>query len=85
MNVVAFASKKDGKWDNEKRVLPTEPRTLENDFASRGDSVTRILSLMEHPDLWALFDYPPARASPATRRTPGRGGGHGVGGRVCAV
>ena len=88
MNVVAFRSKKDGKWDNEKWVLPTERRTMQDDFASWGDSVTHILSLMETPDLWALFDYPPARTyfknrtclagDAAHASTPHQGAGAGM-------
>ncbi len=33
---------------------------MEGDFVEWGESVKEILSLMEKPDLWALFDHPPA-------------------------
>ncbi|KAI9053721.1 hypothetical protein LZ554_002672 [Drepanopeziza brunnea f. sp. 'monogermtubi'] len=60
MNVVAFQSKADGKWDNEKWVLPMKKEDMFRDFEGWGESVQRILSLMEKPDVWALFDHPPA-------------------------
>ena len=60
MNVVAFRTKQDGKWDNEKWVLPMQKSDMEGDFVEWGESVKEILSLMEKPDLWALFDHPPA-------------------------
>ncbi|OWP05831.1 salicylate 1-hydroxylase [Marssonina coronariae] len=60
MNVVAFQTKMDGKWENKKWVLPMKKEELSNDFRSWGQNVQRILSLMEKPDVWALFDHPPA-------------------------
>ncbi|MCJ1253499.1 hypothetical protein MMC24_001311 [Lignoscripta atroalba] len=60
MNVVAFRTTRDGKWEDEKWVLPMEKEDMRGDFEEWGDSVKKILSLMEKPDVWALFDYPPA-------------------------
>ncbi|KAF8863465.1 salicylate 1-hydroxylase-like protein [Acephala macrosclerotiorum] len=60
MNVVAFQSKADGKWEDERWVLPMKKEDMFNDFAGWGDDVQHILSLMEKPDVWALFDHPPA-------------------------
>ncbi|CZR50600.1 related to salicylate 1-monooxygenase [Phialocephala subalpina] len=60
MNVVAFQSKADGKWEDERWVLPMKKEDIFNDFAGWGDDVQHILSLMEKPDVWALFDHPPA-------------------------
>ncbi|KAA8570380.1 hypothetical protein MFRU_005g04420 [Monilinia fructicola] len=60
MNVVAFRSKKDGKWDNEKWVLPMKESDMFEDFEGWGKDVKHILSLMEKPDVWALFDSLPA-------------------------
>ncbi|KAF4625792.1 hypothetical protein G7Y89_g12371 [Cudoniella acicularis] len=59
MNVVAFRTK-DGEWGNEKWVLPMKKEDMFRDFAGWGDSVMSILPLMEKPDVWALFDHPPA-------------------------
>ena len=33
---------------------------MASDFSGWGQDVQRILSLMQKPDLWALFDFPPA-------------------------
>jgi len=60
MNVVAFCTKEDGKWEDERWVLPMKMEDMFNDFAGWGESVQKILSLMEKPDMWALFDHPPA-------------------------
>ena len=60
MNVVAFRTKADGQWNDDHWVLPMDRQGMESDFADWGSSVKKILSLMEKPDVWALFDYPPA-------------------------
>jgi salicylate hydroxylase len=60
MNVVAFRAKPDGKWENEQWVLPMKKEDMFNDYVDWGDSVKKILQLMEKPDVWALFDHPPA-------------------------
>jgi salicylate hydroxylase len=60
MNVVAFRTKEDGKWEDERWVLPMNKEDMFTDFEGWGTSVQKILSLMEKPDVWALFDHPPA-------------------------
>ena len=60
MNVVAFRTKADGQWNDDRWVLPMDRQSMESDFADWGSRVKKILSLMEKPDVWALFDYPPA-------------------------
>ena len=59
MNVVAFHSAEDGKWDDDRWVLPMRKEDMNRDFADWGTHVKNILSLMEQPDLWALFDHGP--------------------------
>ena len=59
MNVVAFRTKLDGKWENPQWVLPTRKEDINDDFAGWSDDVKKILNLMERPDVWALFDHPP--------------------------
>lgn len=54
MNVVAFKTKGDGKWEDEKWVLPMKKEDMNADFQDWGDHVKSILALMEKPDLWAL-------------------------------
>ncbi|ERF69767.1 hypothetical protein EPUS_07023 [Endocarpon pusillum Z07020] len=46
MNVVASQSKPDGKWEDERWVLPMENGAMEADFEHWGGSVKNILSLM---------------------------------------
>jgi salicylate hydroxylase len=60
MNVVAFRTEPSGKWENEQWVLPMDRSKMEADFSDWGDDSKSILSLMEKPDLWALFEHPPA-------------------------
>lgn len=60
MNVVAFRTEPSGKWENEQWVLPMERSKMEADFSGWGDDSKSILSLMEKPDLWALFNHLPA-------------------------
>ncbi len=62
MNVVAFKTSKSGKWEDERWVLPMKRENMENDYADWGENVKSILSLMERPDNWALFDHPPAES-----------------------
>lgn len=45
MNVVAFQSKRDGKWEDERWVLPMKKEDLFNDFSGWGDSVQHILKV----------------------------------------
>ncbi|KAL8715840.1 MAG: hypothetical protein Q9220_000507 [cf. Caloplaca sp. 1 TL-2023] len=60
MNVVAFRSKEDGKWQDERWVLPLDKQHMLDDFAGWGPEVRGVLDLCSKPDLWALFDHPPA-------------------------
>ncbi|KAH6666998.1 hypothetical protein B0J14DRAFT_193698 [Halenospora varia] len=60
MNVVAFRTKLDGKWDDRMWVRPSTTEDMFTDFVGWGDKVQSILGLMKNPDVWALFDHPPA-------------------------
>ncbi|TKA61886.1 hypothetical protein B0A49_11478 [Cryomyces minteri] len=60
MNVVAFQTKHDGKWEQDARVVPMKKEDMFKDFEGWGKHVRDILSLMQKPDVWALFDHPPA-------------------------
>lgn len=60
MNVVAFRTKLDGRWEDKNWVLPSTTDEILQDFAGWGDKVVHILSLIKTPDIWALFDHPPA-------------------------
>ncbi|ODN78458.1 salicylate 1-monooxygenase [Cryptococcus amylolentus CBS 6039] len=58
MNVVAFSSKK--KWDDDRWVVHTTKEDMYADFEGWSDHVKSILTLMENPDIWALFNHLPA-------------------------
>lgn len=60
MNVVAFNTPKDGKWESEEWVKPMDQEAMFKDFAGWVESTRQILSLMQKPDIWALFDHPHA-------------------------
>ena len=60
MNVVAFRTKVDGKWEDEEWIKPAERKDMESDFRGWGDSVQKILKMMQKCDKWALFDHPHA-------------------------
>jgi salicylate hydroxylase len=45
MNVVAFQTKKDGKWEDERWVLPMKKEDMFTDFEGWGDSVQHILKV----------------------------------------
>jgi len=60
MNVVAFRSKHDGKWEDEQWVKPMKKEDMYSDFSGWVDAVQDIIGMMQKPDMWALFDHPPA-------------------------
>ena len=59
MNVAAAHSKDDG-WDDPKWVKHVTRADMVADFDGWNDNVMKILTLMDDPDIWALFDSPPA-------------------------
>lgn len=61
MNVVAFQTKEDRKWEEGKDWVQTVDReTMLRDFEGWVPCVQKILQMMERTDLWALFDHSPA-------------------------
>ena len=60
MNVVAFSTKDDMKWDDPEWVKPLDRQAMERDFEGWVPAVGKILSLMGQPDMWALFNHLPA-------------------------
>lgn len=71
MNVVAFATKADGKWEDDEWVKPLDREAMYRDFEGWVPAAKKILSLMQKPDCWALFEHPPADTY--------------VNGRICVV
>ena len=60
MNVVAFSTKEDGKWDDPEWVKPMDREAMFKDFEGWTKATQQILSMMSRSDVWALFDLPPA-------------------------
>ena len=60
MNVVAFSTKEDGKWEDPEWVKPMDKEAMFKDFEGWNEATKQILSLMSKTDVWALFDLPPA-------------------------
>jgi salicylate hydroxylase len=60
MNVVAFGTKEDGKWDDPEWVKPMNKEAMYQDFKGWTEATQKILSMMQKPDIWALFDHQPA-------------------------
>ncbi|KAK3615416.1 hypothetical protein LTR56_026603 [Elasticomyces elasticus] len=60
MNVVAFSTKADGKWEDSEWVKPLNRDEMYSDFEGWVPATKKILSLMQKPDIWALFNHLPA-------------------------
>lgn len=60
MNVVAFGTKQDGKWADAEWVKPLDRDAMFKDFEGWVESTRQILTLMQKPDIWALFNHLPA-------------------------
>ncbi|KAF2466523.1 FAD/NAD(P)-binding domain-containing protein [Lindgomyces ingoldianus] len=58
MNVVAFNSRE--TWDDPNWVVRTTKEEMLADYSSWGPQVLSIVSAMQKPDIWALFNHPPA-------------------------
>jgi len=88
MNVVAFATKEDGKWEDEQWVKPMRKEDMYADYEGWVESVHKIVALMQKPDVWALFDHAPAETytrgricllgDSAHASTPHQGAGAGM-------
>ena len=56
--VVAFSSKE--TWDSEDWVVPSSRTEMYADYDGWGTTIRNLLSLVEKPDIWAMFDHLPA-------------------------
>ena len=59
MNAVAFSSAE--RWDDEDWVVHADRDKMYRDYGGWGQNVRKILQLMQKPDIWALFNHPPAK------------------------
>jgi salicylate hydroxylase len=84
--VVAFSSS--DSWSSPDWVINADKEKMYSDFSSWGPTVRGILSLVQKPDIWALFQHPPARTyydgnvalvgDAAHATTPHQGAGAGM-------
>lgn len=84
--VVAFSSS--DSWSSPDWVINADREKMHSDFSSWGPNVRGILSLVEKPDIWALFQHPNARTyhdgnvallgDAAHATTPHQGAGAGM-------
>ncbi len=60
LNIVAFRGASD--WDNGSNwVVPVTVEDVLEDFEDWSDPVKKLLSLLQKPDKWGLFDLPPLK------------------------
>ena len=84
--VVAFSSQE--SWNSDDWVVHSSKEDLFADYKGWGETVQKILGLMENTDVWALFDDPPAETyckgrvciigDAAHASTPHQGSGAGM-------
>ncbi|KAL9596554.1 MAG: hypothetical protein Q9219_005732 [cf. Caloplaca sp. 3 TL-2023] len=56
LNLVAARSL--DKWDHEDWMVPSSQEKLQKDFADCGPVMRKVISMMDKPSMWALFDHP---------------------------
>ncbi|XP_014562683.1 hypothetical protein COCVIDRAFT_83369 [Bipolaris victoriae FI3] len=88
-NVVAFSSRP--TWDQPEWVVQTTREDMLNDYKHWNPAVRTIMENLQKPDIWALFDHPPAPTYYSTKpllclvgdaahaSTPHQGAGAGMG------
>lgn len=60
VNVVVYLTREDGRWNHDAWVRPATKEEMLASFHGWSEPVKNILSLIEKPILWALFDHLPA-------------------------
>lgn len=60
LNVVAFQTKKDNKWEHDDWVVPGTTEQALEDFKDWSQPVRDLLANLKSPSVWALFEHPPA-------------------------
>nr|POF15288.1 6-methylsalicylic acid decarboxylase ata [Quercus suber] len=60
LNVVAFSTQDDGVWTDSRWVKPMDHEAMAADFEGWAPATRQILSLLQKPDVWALFHHAPA-------------------------
>ena len=60
LNIVAFQTKKDGKWEHDEWVIPGTTEQALEDFKDWSQPVQNLIANLKSPNIWALFEHPPA-------------------------
>jgi salicylate hydroxylase len=63
--VVAFSSRP--TWDDPNWVVRTSREDMMENYMQWGPTVRNIMSNLQKPDIWALFDHPPASTYSTTK------------------
>lgn len=58
LNIVAFATR--DQWTEDSWIVPGDFNEMMNDFEGWGSVTRKVVALISKPDIWALFDHPPA-------------------------
>ena len=56
LNLVACRSLK--KWEHDNWTVPSSQEAVRNDFVDCGPVMQKVVSMMDKPSKWALFDHP---------------------------
>ena len=56
LNLVACRSLE--KWEHDEWVIPSSSEALKRDFVGCGPVMQKVISMMDKPSIWALFDHP---------------------------
>jgi salicylate hydroxylase len=65
LNVVAFRTKQDAKWDHDKEwVVPATIQDVLADYQDWREPVRSLLSTLKKPDKWGLFEHTPRKYLP---------------------
>ncbi|OCL07998.1 salicylate 1-hydroxylase-like protein, partial [Glonium stellatum] len=62
LNVVAFKTKQDGLWNEAEWVLPATVEQALEDYKEWPETVQNLVKELHKPDIWALFEHPPAKS-----------------------
>jgi len=62
LNVVAFRTKDDGKWESADWVLPATVDEALEDYKEWSEPIKKMVKSLRKPDKWMLFEHPPAES-----------------------
>jgi salicylate hydroxylase len=62
MNVVAFRTKEDGRWESSEWVVSATVEQVLEDYKAWCEPIRKLLGGLQRPDKWALFEHPPAKS-----------------------